>query len=156
MPLFGLHTLAFLLYDYLSYLLYAINWTGNIRVCKLWREWKSPELIYVSPLAIISGQEIYLTLKGRNLNFPGTKYVNYFKSFVCHILSLFSHLSSWKVYLVYHFRINCTHAGGYTIRSVPSSACQENACEEIILGNFVIDDKDPSLLGRCFIEVVLS
>nr|GMD85848.1 squamosa promoter-binding-like protein 14 [Ipomoea batatas] len=100
----------------------ALHKDGNIRVCKLWREWKSPELIYVSPLAIISGQEIYLTLKGRNLNFPGTK-------------------------------INCTHAGGYTIRSVPSSACQENACEEIILGNFVIDDKDPSLLGRCFIEV---
>ncbi|XP_027362881.1 squamosa promoter-binding-like protein 14 [Abrus precatorius] len=46
---------------------------GNIRICKTWRTWKSPELISISPLAIVSGQETSISLKGRNLSTPGTK-----------------------------------------------------------------------------------
>ncbi|CAJ1932878.1 unnamed protein product [Sphenostylis stenocarpa] len=46
---------------------------GKIRMCKPWRTWKSPELISVSPLAIVSGQETSISLKGRNLSTPGTK-----------------------------------------------------------------------------------
>ncbi|RZB41840.1 Squamosa promoter-binding-like protein 14 isoform C [Glycine soja] len=46
---------------------------GKIRICKPWRTWKSPELISVSPLAIVSGQETSISLKGRNLSTPGTK-----------------------------------------------------------------------------------
>ncbi|KAE9605245.1 putative transcription factor SBP family [Lupinus albus] len=46
---------------------------GKIRLCKPWRIWRSPELISVSPLAIISGQETSISLKGRNLSTPGTK-----------------------------------------------------------------------------------
>ncbi|RAL45068.1 hypothetical protein DM860_003827 [Cuscuta australis] len=99
----------------------ALHRDGNVRACKLWRKWKSPELICVSPLAIIGGQEICLTLKGRNLNCPNIK-------------------------------INCTHASDYTIRSVHSSAGQDTAHDEIILGNFVIHATSPNRLGRCFIE----
>lgn len=46
---------------------------GKIRLCKSWRTWKSPELISVSPLAIVNGQETSISLKGRNLSTPGTK-----------------------------------------------------------------------------------
>ncbi|KAK7274181.1 hypothetical protein RIF29_15260 [Crotalaria pallida] len=46
---------------------------GQIRLCKPWRTWRSPELISVSPLAIVSGQETSISLKGRNLSTPGTK-----------------------------------------------------------------------------------
>ncbi|CAJ2674214.1 unnamed protein product [Trifolium pratense] len=46
---------------------------GKIRMCKPWGTWRSPELISVSPLAIVSGQETSMSLKGRNLSAPGTK-----------------------------------------------------------------------------------
>ncbi|KAK7407763.1 hypothetical protein VNO78_09820 [Psophocarpus tetragonolobus] len=46
---------------------------GKIRICKPWRTWKSPELISMSPLAIVGGQETSISLKGRNLSTPGTK-----------------------------------------------------------------------------------
>lgn len=46
---------------------------GKIRLCKPWRTWRSPELISASPLAIVSGQETTISLKGRNLSTPGTK-----------------------------------------------------------------------------------
>ncbi|KAK7310201.1 hypothetical protein RJT34_07550 [Clitoria ternatea] len=46
---------------------------GKVRICKPWKTWKSPELISVSPLAIVSGEETSLLLKGRNLSSPGTK-----------------------------------------------------------------------------------
>ncbi|XP_014520750.1 squamosa promoter-binding-like protein 14 [Vigna radiata var. radiata] len=46
---------------------------GKVRICKPWRTWKSPELISVSPLAIVSRQETSISLKGRNLSTPGTK-----------------------------------------------------------------------------------
>ncbi|KAJ0087175.1 hypothetical protein Patl1_09313 [Pistacia atlantica] len=46
---------------------------GKIRLCKSWRTWSSPELISVSPLAVVGGQENSLILRGRNLTSPGTK-----------------------------------------------------------------------------------
>ncbi|EEF52933.1 Squamosa promoter-binding protein, putative [Ricinus communis] len=46
---------------------------GNIRLCKSWRTWSSPELISVSPVAVVGGQETSLLLRGRNLTNAGTK-----------------------------------------------------------------------------------
>ncbi|KAJ6731250.1 SQUAMOSA PROMOTER-BINDING-LIKE PROTEIN 4 [Salix viminalis] len=46
---------------------------GKVCLCKSWRTWNSPELILVSPVAVIGGQETSLQLKGRNLTGPGTK-----------------------------------------------------------------------------------
>ncbi|KAK9112361.1 hypothetical protein Scep_019880 [Stephania cephalantha] len=46
---------------------------GKIRLSKSWRTWSSPELVSVTPLAIVGGQKTSLSLKGRNLNVPGTK-----------------------------------------------------------------------------------
>lgn len=44
-------------------------------MCKPWGTWRSPELTSVSPLAIVSGQETSMSLKGRNLSASGTKFV---------------------------------------------------------------------------------
>ncbi|KAK4428241.1 Squamosa promoter-binding-like protein 14 [Sesamum alatum] len=46
---------------------------GKIRLCKSWRALSTPELISVSPLAVVSGQETSLLLRGRSLRAPGTK-----------------------------------------------------------------------------------
>ncbi|XP_058073325.1 squamosa promoter-binding-like protein 15 isoform X2 [Magnolia sinica] len=46
---------------------------GKIRMCKSWRTWSAPELMSVSPLAVLGGQETSLVLRGRNLTVPGTK-----------------------------------------------------------------------------------
>ncbi|KAJ0964997.1 hypothetical protein J5N97_026135 [Dioscorea zingiberensis] len=46
---------------------------GRIRLCKSWKTWSAPELISVSPVAVVSGQETSLLLRGRNLTVPGTK-----------------------------------------------------------------------------------
>lgn len=51
----------------------ALYKDGKIRLCQRWRTWRSPELISVSPLAIVGGQETSISLKGRNLSTPGTK-----------------------------------------------------------------------------------
>ncbi|KAL3618414.1 SBP domain [Castilleja foliolosa] len=45
---------------------------GSIRLCKYSRDWTTPELISVSPVAIVAGQETSLLLKGRNLTAPNT------------------------------------------------------------------------------------
>ncbi|KAI3465501.1 hypothetical protein Pfo_022164 [Paulownia fortunei] len=45
---------------------------GKIRLCKSWRTWSTPELISVSPVAVVGGQETSLLLRGRNLTAPGT------------------------------------------------------------------------------------
>lgn len=47
--------------------------TGKIRLSKTWRAWSAPELMCVSPVAVVGGQETSLALKGRNLTVPGTK-----------------------------------------------------------------------------------
>ncbi|KAG9456593.1 hypothetical protein H6P81_001101 [Aristolochia fimbriata] len=46
---------------------------GKIRLCKSWRNWSAPELLFVSPLAVVGGQATSLVLRGRNLTVPGTK-----------------------------------------------------------------------------------
>ncbi|XP_012463909.1 squamosa promoter-binding-like protein 14 [Gossypium raimondii] len=46
---------------------------GKIHLCKSWLSWSSPELISVSPLAVVSGQETSLLVRGRNLTNPGTE-----------------------------------------------------------------------------------
>ncbi|XXG46349.1 hypothetical protein AAC387_Pa02g1215 [Persea americana] len=46
---------------------------GKIRLSKSWRTWNAPELICVSPLAVVAGKETSLVLRGRNLTVPGTK-----------------------------------------------------------------------------------
>ncbi|KAJ0988110.1 hypothetical protein J5N97_006466 [Dioscorea zingiberensis] len=45
----------------------------KVRLCKSWSTWIAPELTLVSPLAVVSGKEASLVLKGRNLTLPGTK-----------------------------------------------------------------------------------
>lgn len=45
---------------------------GNIRLCKSFKIWKTPELVSVFPLAVVGGQETSLTLRGKNLTTPGT------------------------------------------------------------------------------------
>ncbi|XP_042508479.1 squamosa promoter-binding-like protein 15 [Macadamia integrifolia] len=46
---------------------------GKVHLCKSWRMWNAPEIISVSPLAVVGGKETSLVLKGRNLTVPGTK-----------------------------------------------------------------------------------
>lgn len=93
---------------------------GRVHLCKSLRAWSSPELISVSPLAVVGGKETSLRLKGRNLRTSGTK-------------------------------IHCTHTSGNTLKEVPGSASQDDAYDEISLGSFTVHQ--PSVLGRCFIEV---
>uniref|UniRef100_A0A7N0RAS4 Uncharacterized protein n=1 Tax=Kalanchoe fedtschenkoi TaxID=63787 RepID=A0A7N0RAS4_KALFE len=45
---------------------------GKLRLCKSWITPKAPELISISPLAIVGGHETCVHLRGRNLN-SGTK-----------------------------------------------------------------------------------
>ncbi|XP_078443958.1 squamosa promoter-binding-like protein 15 isoform X2 [Wolffia australiana] len=46
---------------------------GRIRLSKSGRSWTTPELICVSPLAVVGGEETSLVLRGRNLGAPGTR-----------------------------------------------------------------------------------
>lgn len=46
---------------------------GKVYLFKSLKAWSSPQLISVSPLAIVAGKETSLLLKGRNLRTPGTK-----------------------------------------------------------------------------------
>ncbi|CAH9145294.1 unnamed protein product [Cuscuta epithymum] len=101
---------------------WASHKDGYIRGRKYRRVWRSPKLICVSPLAVVVGQEISLTLKGVNLNLPSTK-------------------------------INCTYTGRDRISWGSTTKWQGGACEEIILGNFMINCMPSSILGRFFIEV---
>ncbi|XP_010537252.1 PREDICTED: squamosa promoter-binding-like protein 14 [Tarenaya hassleriana] len=41
---------------------------GKIRLSKSWRTWNSPELISVSPVAVVAGEETTLLVRGRNLD----------------------------------------------------------------------------------------
>lgn len=43
---------------------------GKLRLCK---SWSAPEVISVSPLAVVAGQEATLLLRGHDLNIPGTR-----------------------------------------------------------------------------------
>ncbi|CAK9183441.1 unnamed protein product [Ilex paraguariensis] len=46
---------------------------GKIHLRKSRRGWNSPEIMSVSPLAVVGGQETSLLLKGRNMSTPGTR-----------------------------------------------------------------------------------
>nr|AGI62060.1 SQUAMOSA promoter-binding-like 12 [Erycina pusilla] len=46
---------------------------GKMRVCKSWRCLTAPELKVVSPIAVLSGEETQVVLRGCNLSIPGTK-----------------------------------------------------------------------------------
>ncbi|KAL8514476.1 hypothetical protein ACS0TY_013550 [Phlomoides rotata] len=46
---------------------------GKIRLCRTLGAWSIPELISVTPVAVVAGQETSLLLKGRSLTAPGTK-----------------------------------------------------------------------------------
>ncbi|KAL3505532.1 hypothetical protein ACH5RR_035373 [Cinchona calisaya] len=46
---------------------------GKLRIYKTQKAWCSPELLSVSPVAVVGGQETSLLLRGRNLNMSGTK-----------------------------------------------------------------------------------
>ncbi|ONK67839.1 uncharacterized protein A4U43_C05F4320 [Asparagus officinalis] len=45
----------------------------KIHLCKSWKTWRALELIYVSPIAVVSAQKTSFVLKGRNLTAPGTR-----------------------------------------------------------------------------------
>lgn len=59
----------------LNFFLSRILSSGKIRLSKTWRGFAVPELVSVSPIAVVSGQETPLLLRGRGLTSPGTKYV---------------------------------------------------------------------------------
>ncbi|KAF5760015.1 putative transcription factor SBP family [Helianthus annuus] len=46
---------------------------GKVYLFKSLKAWSSPQLISVSPLAVVAGKETSLILRGRNLRTPGTK-----------------------------------------------------------------------------------
>lgn len=52
------------------------KFAGKIRVFNSRRAWTSPELVSVSPLAVVGGEETAVLLRGRNLIMTGTKYVD--------------------------------------------------------------------------------
>ncbi|XP_013642268.2 squamosa promoter-binding-like protein 14 [Brassica napus] len=49
----------------------ASHKNGRIRCSKSWRTWNSPELISVSPVAVVAGQETSLVIRGRSLTNDG-------------------------------------------------------------------------------------
>ncbi|XP_074279169.1 squamosa promoter-binding-like protein 14 isoform X1 [Silene latifolia] len=51
----------------------AFHKDGKFNYCKPWSTPNSPELVAISPLAVVSGQCTSLVIKGRNLTSPGTK-----------------------------------------------------------------------------------
>ncbi|KAL5220789.1 hypothetical protein ABZP36_025502 [Zizania latifolia] len=46
---------------------------GTTRLSKSWRTWNTPEVTFVSPIAVVGGRKTSLSLKGRNLTIPGTQ-----------------------------------------------------------------------------------
>ncbi|XP_078439581.1 squamosa promoter-binding-like protein 15 [Wolffia australiana] len=46
---------------------------GKVRLCKSWITLSAPEITSVSPLAVVSGEETLITIRGRNLAARGTK-----------------------------------------------------------------------------------
>ncbi|KAJ4916294.1 Squamosa promoter-binding-like protein 14 [Raphanus sativus] len=49
----------------------ASHKNGRIRCSKSWRTWNSPELISVSPVAVVAGEKTSLVVKGRSLTNDG-------------------------------------------------------------------------------------
>ncbi|XP_062191604.1 squamosa promoter-binding-like protein 15 isoform X2 [Phragmites australis] len=46
---------------------------GMTHLSKSWKTWNTPELTFVSPIAVVGGRKTSLVLKGRNLTIPGTQ-----------------------------------------------------------------------------------
>ncbi|CAH8253028.1 unnamed protein product [Arabidopsis lyrata] len=49
----------------------ASHKNGKVRCSKSWRTWNSPELISVSPVAVVAGEETSLVVRGRSLTNDG-------------------------------------------------------------------------------------
>ncbi|KFK44212.1 hypothetical protein AALP_AA1G229200 [Arabis alpina] len=52
----------------------ASHKNGKIRCSKSWRTWNSPELISVSPVAVVAGEETSLVVRGRSLTNDGISF----------------------------------------------------------------------------------
>ncbi|CAH2036674.1 unnamed protein product [Thlaspi arvense] len=52
----------------------ASHKNGRIRCSKSWRTWNSPELISVSPVAVVAGEETRLVVRGRSLTDNGISF----------------------------------------------------------------------------------
>ncbi|XP_022769462.1 squamosa promoter-binding-like protein 14 [Durio zibethinus] len=102
---------------------FASHKDGKIRLCKSWRSWSSPELISVSPLAIVGGQESSLLVRGRNLTNPGT-----------------------QIRCAYMGGYSSMQISGSAYQGSPYD-------EVNMVGGFKIHASSTSALGRCFIEV---
>ncbi|KAL6571965.1 SBP domain [Orobanche minor] len=96
---------------------------GKIRLCKSWRAWAIPELMSVSPVAVVAGQETSIVLRGRSLMDPGT-------TIHC------THADGYGIEKI-----------------ASSSSCEATVQDEIRLSSFKICKAASNMLGRCFIEV---
>ncbi|KAG6699737.1 hypothetical protein I3842_08G079800 [Carya illinoinensis] len=119
---------------------------GKIRLSKSWRTWSSPELILVSPLAVVGGQETSLLLKGRNLSNPGAKiHCTYMGGYISKEVSesTCQGTSYDKINLV-SFKIHCESPGGvgrffievengFKGNSFPVIIANSTICEELRL-----------------------
>lgn len=97
---------------------------GKIRLSKSWSSWSAPELILVTPLAVVGGQETPLLLKGRNLTNFGT-----------------------KIHCTYMGGYTSSEVPG------SGSTHPEARYDEISLRSFKVHGAVSGVLGRCFIEV---
>ncbi|CAN8304568.1 unnamed protein product [Cochlearia groenlandica] len=52
----------------------ASHKNGGVRCSKSWRTWNSPELISVSPVALVAGEETSLVVRGRSLTNDGISF----------------------------------------------------------------------------------
>ncbi|KAL3618413.1 SBP domain [Castilleja foliolosa] len=97
---------------------------GNIRLCKSLRAWTIPELISVSPVAVVAGQKTSLSLRGRNLSAPET---------MIHC----THAAGYN----------------YSTNEIPLSSCQDSSYDQITLNGFRVNRTETNIIGRFFIEV---
>ncbi|KAF8022381.1 hypothetical protein BT93_F0038 [Corymbia citriodora subsp. variegata] len=79
---------------------------GKLHLCRSWKTF-SPELVLVSPLAIVGGQETSLLLRGRNLDHPGTKiHLTYEGGYISKEVTQVSSQGSLDEIIVGSFKIN--------------------------------------------------
>ncbi|KAJ0257501.1 Squamosa promoter-binding-like protein 16 [Hirschfeldia incana] len=101
----------------------ASHKNGRIRCSKSWRTWNSPELISVSPVAVVAGEETSLVVRGRSLTNNGI-------SIRC------THMGSY---------VSMEATGAACKRAMFD--------ELNVKCFRVNNDAQPGSLGRCFIEV---
>lgn len=79
---------------------------GKLHLCRSWKTC-SPELVLVSPLAIVGGQETSLLLRGRNLDNPGTRiHLTYEGGYISKEVTQVSSQGSFNEITVGAFKIN--------------------------------------------------